>query len=238
MKEIGRRRVPRFLVPPLHRAVRLVRPNIPSSPDLDISRFVVREHNLLVAPIPKVATRTLHHTFLRMNIDTNQCIQPLTADDISAMPPHVLSFTFVRNPWSRVFSCWYDKVHRGDRIATLKITSRFPGLKPFMSFESFVDWLGSEAGQDHYADRHWLSQSRFLLNSKDEICCSYLGKLERFDEDIQEISRRSSVEIPMIERKNFGKHTFKYDNMYNDRMKKIVGKRYEKDIDLFKYTFD
>ncbi len=57
-------------------------------------------------------------------------------------------FTVVRNPWSRVVSCYHRKILNANTLGKLEAMSRYPGLRPKMPFERFVEWLCSDNGRD------------------------------------------------------------------------------------------
>ena len=144
----------------------------------------------------------------------------------------------MRNPWARIYSCWYDKVATDKKFADITILSRYKGLYPNMEFEAFVEWLMSPEGSDSCADRHWLSQHK-LLAVKDEILdYDFIGKIENFDEHFLYIIEKVGFEHKKVKAFNrFSSSQDDYKKAYNERTIKLVAMRYRKDIELFNYEF-
>ncbi len=100
------------------------------------------------------------------------------------------SFTFVRNPYSRVVAFYYDKfVNYLDTPGQRALFGRYERLRPDMTLSEFVDWLGSGEGSDERADAHFLSQHYFLLDVNGAPAVDYLGKVESVEEDLAELQK-------------------------------------------------
>ena len=68
----------------------------------------------------------------------------------------------------------------------------------------------------------------------------YVYKLENFEEAIKEIEERTNGRIKLISKNannNPKSLSRDYRKLYTEKTKKIIMKRFEKDIDYFKYTF-
>ena len=55
-----------------------------------------------------------------------------------------------------------------------------------MSYPDFCRWLATPWGDDEFADRHWMSQSR-LFDSLPERGLDFLGKYENLNDDWAEL---------------------------------------------------
>jgi hypothetical protein len=153
------------------------------------------------------------------------------------------TFSVVRNPWSRAVSCYNKKVLNCNSLAKIYFLSRYHGLRPLMGFREFVEWLVSEEGADDTADPHWLSQWRFLYDGDGEPLYDRIGRLERLGEDIADIFEAYGTPPLTLERRRRSQDMVvkplyrDYRDYYDDNSRKLVERRYQKDIELFGYTF-
>ena len=96
-------------------------------------------------------------------------------------------FTFVRNPYSRVLSAYLDKianVHEPNIWPKFSAEHRLGDHRP--SFMEFLEILQSEP--EEVMDPHWRPQS--LLIGYGLIPFDFVGTLENFGPDLQEVMRR------------------------------------------------
>ena len=190
---------------------------------------------------PKVATRTI------LQLLESQSYSDLTIAEKSVSEVHkyfednkiCFTFTFVRNPWARVYSCWKDKITNDHKFCDIFILTKYKGLYPDMPFEEFVNWVDSVEGSDAFADRHWLSQVELLKNEQGEVDLAYIGKVESIDIEFNSILSSLNIPDPVRLRRNNSTVTEfeKYKSAYNEKTKMIVFKRYQRDVELFNYKF-
>lgn len=134
-------------------------------------------------------------------------------------------FSAVRNPWARAVSLYFrqEGVQVKDRWSFDEFcrkhfyasdTCRHPTLH-----KNQIDWLCDESG----------------------LCImDYVYKLENFEDAIKEIGERTNGRLQLaIKKKNDspGSLSQEYRALYTEETKSIIAKRFEKDIDYFKYTF-
>ena len=219
----------------LHRGYRAFSRRRPVVPDLKMERFVVKGGGVIGAPLPKVGSRSVRKA-LRRHADQERFQIPMEPRDIRRTYPDAFVFSFVRNPWDRVYSCWKDKVDNAFSKGKIKILSKFPGLRPFMPFEEFLEWLSSDHGSDEIADRHWLSQVVHLDISGEVRLCDYTGRIETMGRDWQRISEITGLDLPALTHAN-AKPGADFASIYSARGRKIVERRYAADIEYFKYRF-
>jgi hypothetical protein len=231
-----------------YRALRLGGPPRPDSfPEIIVSR----KTGLVCAAIPLCATRTLKGFFLRNpNVD-------FAAELLRDTVPNVLRserwrgtpllFSVVRNPWSRAVTC-YDKMIRGANIKRtfigyrgIAVIAGHDGLSTKMSFDEFVDWLCGERGRDAVANRHWMSQYRFL--SLPEMGSQYtkILRLESLERDLNEILSGLGLSYQAVEKTNSsattaaGRLYATTREYYTPRTINAIGDRYSEDAKLFGY---
>ncbi len=134
-------------------------------------------------------------------------------------------FSAVRNPWARAVSLYY-------RREGVK-------LKNEMTFGEFCEnhiYASDTCRQPtlHHNQYDWLS------DSKGRILVDYVYKVEDFKNAINNIKSQTNGRLILnnVElNQNPNSKSKDYRNLYNDRTRKTIEKRFEKDIDYFKYTF-
>ena len=203
-----------------------------------MERFVLPARRLIAAPIPKVASRTIQAMFHELGSQEGMIELECDPDELHRRYPDSFAFSFVRNPWARVHSCWKDKIADARSPGKVLILSRFSGLRPFMPFPEFVEWLSGPEGSDDCADRHWLSQVRHLSLSDGTAYCAYVGRIEAMEEGLQEVERLTGVDLPRIGPMNVKGSANDYVAAYDERTRKLVEQRYGADVERFGYRFD
>ena len=134
-------------------------------------------------------------------------------------------FSAVRNPWARAVSLYFrrDGVMTSDKL----------------SFEEFCENHINASDTCHHPTLHQ-NQLDWLCDENGKCIMDYVYKLEDFDGAIKEISERTHGRV-QLERKMANRNpdsgSGSYWKFYTDRTKKLIAKRFEKDIDYFKYSF-
>jgi hypothetical protein len=108
-----------------------------------------------------------------------------------------------------------------------------------MPFGEFVRWLcESDDGRDAVADRHWLSQHRFLYDDE-QLLVDDVSKLEEIDHAFARLC--SDVGVSAAKLSNHSLKTTSggrsYREAYDGETRELVRERYLKDIELFGYDF-
>ena len=176
--------------------------------------------------IPKCASSAIKKTLDIKN-------EELTLEEIVNLKQ--FKFTFVRNPWKRIISCWN---HWIVGIHSNWIFKDNPTIKEKMSFNNFVSAISKIP--DESANDHFASQTAFIT-WEDEIFVDFIGKLETMNESWQIL--KDKFNFPEIKKANKSKHRnkkeyLKTENLnlyYNQNTWDIIKKRYEKDIEMLGY---
>lgn len=205
--------------------------------DNRLERYLLPEQMLMAAPIPKVASRTIKGMFEELSDQKTTLQINCSPENIQRDYGDYFIFSCVRNPWSRAYSCWKDKIADAYTPGKVSIISRFPHLRPFMQFEEFVEWLESEHGSDATADRHWLSQVHHLTDKEGKNFCDYIGRIEHLEEGFSDIEKLTGITLPRITARNVKASALGYEQAYNTRTKAIIERRYCEDIETFGYRF-
>ncbi|MBE9139435.1 sulfotransferase family 2 domain-containing protein [Nodosilinea sp. LEGE 07088] len=128
-------------------------------------------------------------------------------------------FAFVRNPWDMEVSLYsymlQNPKHRQHNL-----------IKSLNSFDDYIEWRVTQ-------DLH--CQYRYILDDDGNQIVDYIGKFENLEDDFDNICQRISIsaKLPHVNKSNRAKYT----EFYTPRSKKIVEKSFEKDIEIFKYSF-
>jgi len=138
-------------------------------------------------------------------------------------------FTIVRNPWDRAVSQYLYMQERKD-------LRRFLGLSETDCFKKYLALIQKK---EHV---QWESQHKFILDENEEVMVDYIGRFERFDDDVtcilNEIGAKNAVDfkanvIPHL-KKSTRSH---YRDYYDSEASEMVAHIYSKDIERFGYAF-
>jgi len=142
-------------------------------------------------------------------------------------------FTFVRNPWDRLYSAFSYLKGGGWNKNDAAWASE--NLANISGFESFVnDWLSKERLSSHI---HLWPQSDFICDNKNIPLIDYLGYFEAINEDFSCIVKKLKLPEKKLKHTNASKRV-SYLDVYTKEMKSKVAQIYQQDIDNFGYTFD
>ena len=150
---------------------------------------------------------------------TNDWLESITDDKILL---EYFIFTFVRNPFGRIYSAWRAMRKKGALVAK--------------DFDEFVLMKGdghllNEDG--NFTNDHWFPQHKYIEFSNKDFFINFIGKVENLSEDWDKIKNRigcPDTEIKKAELEN-------YKPYYNKRTKKKISKLYKKDLKYFDYEF-
>ena len=145
-------------------------------------------------------------------------------------------FCFVRNPFTRLLSCYLDKICRPAPIrkSLLEKLGRpdDPPNSP-MTFEEFVNVI---RGQSAAAmDPHWAPQTHLLLHGR--MRYDFVGKFETFDRDMSAVLRRLAIsdEYYVHERRNETRAETRLSRFYNAETMAAVREIFAADFAAFGY---
>ena len=142
-------------------------------------------------------------------------------------------FTFVRNPWDKLFSCYRYLKNGGDsNYHTSWINNE---LDNYDDFNSFVEkWVNDK---NIYTFSHFLPQNWFISNSKNEINVDFIGRFENLSEDYKHICNELNIKPNLKHYNKSDTIQRNYKDYYNQKSIDIVYKVYQQDIKRFNYDF-
>lgn len=213
-----------------------------------IHTIALHQWKTIYFDIPKVASSSLKKVcadLLEIEILPGKTTHSVKYPQIKAQElekyKDYYKFCFVRNPWDRLVSCYNEKIKKDSNYNQYGYINglhpqflKYGTFKAGMSFEEFVNAVLEIP--DSQADGHFRSQHTFVADNKGKLLVDFVGKFESLNEDFRYVCEKnniSGVTLPHILKmphKN-------YKEYYTDNLKKLVKKRYAKDIKLFKYEF-
>ena len=183
---------------------------------------------------PKCGTRSMieflkKHTKLELNeASAVEVEHKIEIENFSSY----FKFTFVRNPWSRLVSCWSSKIRRDRKPKGDDRDYYYRQFGPILgcTFPEFVRYLDRESNV--FRDPHWHPLSSYLPMHE----LDFVGKVENLKEDLYIVCDKIGIPREELPHKNKTKHKH-YTEYYDEETKQIVAEKYAKDIEYFGYKF-
>lgn len=156
----------------------------------------------------------------------------------------LFKFCFVRNPWSRFYSFYHyvrkEETYYHSAIHPAKSIygkHRSYDLLKLASFNEAVHYL-VEGRLLPYTNRFFLMAPQYLWCYDDQLNCQVdlVGRYESIETGYSSICERLGVEYKPLPRLNTSARQDDYKSM-DPESRHLLGIYYEKDVDLFKYTF-
>ena len=141
------------------------------------------------------------------------------------------SFTFIRNPFDRLYSA-FEFLKKGG-INHYDILAFETHLSKYKDFEDFI--LNGLNKNLIYQITHLIPQHEYLCDKRGNILVDFVGRFEDLDNDILLLSKKLKKDIK-LNHHNYNKKV-DYKEVYTDEMIDKVYQIYQKDIDIFKYSF-
>lgn len=138
----------------------------------------------------------------------------------------VFKFSIVRNPWDKFVSHYFNRI---------KTNQTGLGDNP-IEFKKWVKLAYGEQNPKYYDNpKYFMPQIDWLSDEEGEIMVDFIGRFENLENDFQLICKRigTIADLPFV---NKSEHK-EYQYYYDDETREIVSRWFEKDIELFKYSF-
>jgi hypothetical protein len=140
----------------------------------------------------------------------------------------LFKFAFVRNPWDlQVSSYHHIRRERPHLLAGID------------DFETFLRWKLDHNRKYHYIiDTSIELQSDYIMDLHGNIIVDYIGRYERLKDDFIEVCNRIGIHPRRLPRKRQAQDRTRYHVYYTDDTAQLVAKYFERDIEMFGYSFD
>ena len=203
-------------------------------------KYVISDKNQLIfLPISKVANSSIKKTMLDKNqavVDDNNVHSKRNGISRSYILSNEVidyyKFTFVRNPFERLVSCYVSKYHTDKKYNNESLwydTYLFGLLKKDKGFNHFANWVCLIPNK--FADEHFIEQySQIYINNQSTV--DFIGKFETIENDFKIIQEKFNLSsLPHFNKSTKGN----WMDYYSINLAKKVYKKYKKDIETFGY---
>jgi hypothetical protein len=143
-------------------------------------------------------------------------------------------FTFVRNPWDRLYSAYTFLKNGGMNDSDREWAEK--NLIGVDDFESFViDWLNEKS---IYSYIHFYPQCYFItIPETNDLLVDYIGYYENLSEDLEYVSRRLKINLVLEHNNQTKRQAVGYRKVYTQQMINKVALLYYEDINRLGYDF-
>lgn len=193
---------------------------------IDVDKKLVYLNN------PKVACSSIKKSILGKHPDIHAYADQYTVNEISGEMKKYYKFTFVRNPYKRLVSCFEDKCmqHPDDICWNYYFLSVFLRTHNFDSFIRKVYLI-----PDSMAEPHFSGQYGLVYDKKGVCLVDFVGRIENINKEYDSICER--FDLSPLEKANraaslTGKNWMDY---YTPFTAWLVFRKYKKDFIAFDY---
>jgi hypothetical protein len=144
-------------------------------------------------------------------------------------------FTFVRNPYTRLLSCYINKFKDPNYEFTERFYKNF-GFLP-QSFDEFISFISKQSIYD--MNPHWRPQYAHI--HVESINYDFIGRFENYSKayvSLFESLNIPSDQIPEFRHLNKSAKSESLHAIYNESNVKLVRDIYKKDFEYFNYPID
>jgi len=142
-------------------------------------------------------------------------------------------FTFVRNPFDRVFSA-YNFLKKGG-LDRKDMEWASINLKDYATFEQFIK--EGLRKPEVLSFIHFIPQHVFLTSYEGEVPIDFIGHYETLEKDFEFVCSKIGVSQKLESINVTNTQNRKYFRYYDPEMTEIIERVYKKDIQFFGYTF-
>lgn len=140
-------------------------------------------------------------------------------------------FSFVRNPYDRLVSCYRDKVVEGHYFSkAAKISQNY--IPSNISFEEFVKIVCNIP--DFLSDKHFKSQYA-LLSHNGKLLPDFVGHFETLEQDWKVLNEKYNFSARLSHKNKTTSTKIDFSDYYTQKLADLVYIRYENDFKFFGY---
>lgn len=200
---------------------------------MNLPLHISDESNYCWIQIPKCASSTIRTVLQKFTEKTTDDKYEWKKTYLTNKLKTRFNFTFVRNPFDRLVSCYSDKILNHTRWSDKKRQS--DSIHYMIEHEYDFSEFVKKITTDFYGhDDHWLNCSKFIPHDYTEF--GFIGKCENLKTDFEYVCENIKIPISELPKSNKTNHNH-YTEYYTNELRKIVETRYADDIDRFSYKF-
>lgn len=223
--------------------------------DLNYATHVSLKYKYIFIETPKVACSTIKMTLQRLELESPNFyrtdFEDLHKRDYSPLlglqqlpdfenffeRDDFYKFCFVRNPYTRLLSCYLDKIKHPTNFKKKVLKSMGQDenkIDKFISFEEFVSVIEQQTLLE--MDYHWRPQAN--LTCQNAIKYDFVGRIESFSDNFWSIGKKLSPEfdkyyVPEVRHQTDATNLL--DEYYSDKLYARVYNIYKVDFECFSY---
>ena len=202
--------------------------------------IIETQKEIAYLPISKTANSSIKSSFISIKIgfdvhndklfNYNKNLKLIENDKFSTIEKKYYFFTFVRNPFDRLYSCYKNKWTQNDPYLDYLINIYLVGyLKEVNSFETFIKKIVKIP--DVIADAHFCSCYSSIYE-KGYCFMDFIGRFERLEEDFEPI--RKKFGLNKLQKLNQSQvHKDEWKKYYTEELADLVYHKYKKDFELW-----
>lgn len=197
--------------------------------------FIDNVKKCIFVHIPRTAGKSIESSFKSLHTQGFCRIERhLNYEQILDLYPNTedyFSFTVIRNPWSRMLSLYFyawRQALRKQQIEKLKMISN--GFEYFLNCDYFHNTAG-------WSDPLYTNQVDWVKSDKKKInkIIKYENLQVGWHQLLKELDLGLGLGLPKTN--SVFTYSIPYKKFYNNVTKNLIAKRFQQDIDTFKYTF-
>lgn len=200
--------------------------------NLDSSDFIILDDKEVVfASVAKSACSSIKTSITEeppKGLTIHNHVRDLSHRRIPRNKESYFSFTYVRDPYERLASCYRSKFNKEDESEFIYTHYLFGYLRNNDTFEDFARKVSRIP--DSMSDRHFKSQHSIIFSHGAKI--DYVGKVEDLPSDFEDIRQRYGFDELKILNKSSGLSS---EELFTIETREITYERFKKDFELFGY---
>lgn len=155
----------------------------------------------------------------------------------------LFKFTFIRNPYTRILSCYLDKIQSKNIVPDSQQYHEYYDalnldFNKEISFKEFL--LALKKDENLTKNTHWTPQ--FLLIKDSRISYDFIGRFENFENDfkfvLEQIGKPDAIIANHFPEKIRTNANFRIKEFYGETEKALVSELYECDFRRYNYSID
>lgn len=159
----------------------------------------------------------------KIGIKKHYFVKEILAIESKEIWDAAFTFSFVRNPWDRLYSHYRFLLRKG----------RVPDF--CTDYETWLHYIIEERMKDPF--HHCHTQVSWLSNNEGLIDLDFIGRFENLSKDTLTIAQRLGKRI-RLKHVNQNSPIRHYSDVYNQDMVDYIAKHFKDDIEYFDYSFE